>query len=262
MVLALSGTAAGAATQVARVRISPRLAHVGGVALATLLSGLPLLQLKLMSGHDRFEYLPRDVEFFRALTNGQLIPRWAPEFGAGHGEPFFSFNPPLFYYLSAVFHALGSTFIAAEDLACLVLLLVAGLGMYVLASDFFGYLPKSLCLGRVRLADDNRHAAVAAFAHLNSQGNCAEERYLVHRRQFLPTAFTKRTGRRTATMSRFATRRSDTSPITPPPFFGQSYTKRYFAVDAARGLAFAIYPTPRPPQRSRASSTTSLPRAA
>jgi hypothetical protein len=135
----LAGPAAAhVARQVARVRINTRLAFLGGVALAALLSGLPLLQQKLMSGHDRFEYLPRDVEFFRALTTGQLVPRWAPEFGAGHGEPFFSFNPPVFYYLSAVFHALGSTFIAAEDLACLVLLLVAGLGMYVLASDFFG----------------------------------------------------------------------------------------------------------------------------
>jgi hypothetical protein len=122
----------------ARSELAPHLPYLGGVVVLTLLAGLPLLQLKLMSGHDYLEYLPRNVEFFRALTQGQLVPRWAPDFSGGYGEPFFSFNPPLIYAMTAALHALGFNFVAAENLACLALLLLAGLAMYLLAGAFVG----------------------------------------------------------------------------------------------------------------------------
>ncbi len=109
-----------------------------GVALIVLLGALPMFQFRLMSGHDYLEYLPRNVEFFRALTNGQPIPQWAPDFSGGYGEPFFAFNPPLIYVVSALFHAVGFSFIAAENLACITLLLLAGLAMYLFARDFLG----------------------------------------------------------------------------------------------------------------------------
>jgi hypothetical protein len=134
-----SRMAATIVAQAARVRISPWLARLGGVALAALLSGLPLLQLKLMSGHDARAQLPRTAELYAGLATGQLFPRWAPDLGAGHGEPLFNFYAPLFYYVSAAFHTVGFDLVGAEDLACFVLLLVAGLGMYQLASDFFGW---------------------------------------------------------------------------------------------------------------------------
>lgn len=127
-----------AASSVALGQFRAELPLLGWVALAVLLSGLPRLQMKLMAGHDALEYLPRNVEFYRALTGGQLIPRWAPDLSGGYGEPFFSFNPPLIYYLSAFFHAFGASFIASENLASLVLLLFAGLGMYFLGREFFG----------------------------------------------------------------------------------------------------------------------------
>ena len=49
-------------------------------------------------------------------------------FGAGHGEPTFNFHPPLPQYLTVFFHEAGFTFIAAENLAALVLLVLAGVG--------------------------------------------------------------------------------------------------------------------------------------
>jgi hypothetical protein len=132
------GAASWAPLLAIKERLGAQLPYLAGVALVALLSGLPLLQLKLMSGHDHLEYLPRNVEFWRALMDGQLLPRWAPDLSGGHGEPFFSFNPPVIYYLSALFHALRFSFVASENLACLVLLLLAGLGMYLLAGDFIG----------------------------------------------------------------------------------------------------------------------------
>lgn len=111
---------------------------LGPVVLLTVLAGLPLFQFKEMSGHDSLAYLPRFVEFWENLKHGVIVPRWAPDLGAGYGEPTFNFNPPLLYYLGALFHWAGFTFIASENLAIFAFLVLAGLGMYALAADVFG----------------------------------------------------------------------------------------------------------------------------
>ncbi len=103
-----------------------------------LLVGLPTLQFKLMSGHDALEYLPRTVEFYQELGAGRLLPRWAPDLSSGYGQPFFIFNPPFIYYAASVFHALGFSLVASLDLACLGLLALGGLGMYLFARDLVG----------------------------------------------------------------------------------------------------------------------------
>lgn len=130
--------AAWAHLQAVLGRLGPHLPYLGGVALVALLAGLSCLQLKLMSGHDALEYLPRNVEFYRALEAGQFYPRWAPDLSGGYGEPFFSFNPPVIYYLSALFHAIGSSMVAAANWAILTCLLIGAVGMYLLAGEFFG----------------------------------------------------------------------------------------------------------------------------
>jgi len=103
-----------------------------------VLAGRPLLPLRLMSGHDALAYLPRHVEFYEGLKAGQLFPRWAADLGRGYGEPTFNFNPPALYYVVAFAQAVGFGVIAAENLACLALLALCALSMYVLAGEFFG----------------------------------------------------------------------------------------------------------------------------
>jgi uncharacterized membrane protein len=114
------------------------LPYVGGVLAAALVAGLPLLRLQWMSGHDTLAYMPRNVEFFQSLAAGTWFPRWAPDLAFGHGEPTFNFNPPLVYYLTSAFHALGLDFVTASDLAMFALLPLAGIGIYLLACEFFG----------------------------------------------------------------------------------------------------------------------------
>jgi hypothetical protein len=118
--------------------LRPHLPYLGGLTLVALLVGLPLFQFKIMGGHDALAYLPRTVEFYRGLEEGQLFPRWAPDLSLGHGEPTFNFNAPLIYYATSFFHALGFDFVAAQNLALLGLLWLSGLGMYLLAGEAFG----------------------------------------------------------------------------------------------------------------------------
>jgi hypothetical protein len=116
-----------------------------GAALAVIaglaaLAGRAFFAAPLPSGHDAIYYLPRHVEFQRALTEGVLIPRWAPDLAHGYGLPLFEFTPPLFYYLTAIPSALGLGLNAASAAAILAIFLTAGIGMYLLARAFFGRL--------------------------------------------------------------------------------------------------------------------------
>jgi len=111
---------------------------IPALLLFALLAGLPLLQLRQMTGHDALEYLPRTAEFYRGLSEGQIFPRWAPDLSSGYGQPFFLFNPPAIYYVASAFHALGYPIVASLNLAALALLVVGGIGMYLYAREFFG----------------------------------------------------------------------------------------------------------------------------
>lgn len=125
-----------------RARLGPanrsQIIPLMGVAVASVLVGLPLLQPRLMQGHDTLAYLPRYVEFYEGLRHGEIFPRWAANLAFGFGEPTFNFNPPLIYYLVSGFHSVGFDFSTAENLSSLLLLLLSGLGMYVLAGEFLG----------------------------------------------------------------------------------------------------------------------------
>ena len=114
------------------------LPYLGGVLLTALIAGFPLFQFKLLRGHDDFVHIVRIVEFDRVLRAGQLFPRWAPDLSAGFGQPALGLYPPFFYYLASLIHTLGAGYIASEDLACLMILVLAGTGMYLLAADLFG----------------------------------------------------------------------------------------------------------------------------
>ena len=183
----------------AKAFLRPHLPYVGAVLLMALLAGLPLFQLKMMSGHDARVYLTRAVEFYQGLRAGQIFPRWAPDLNFGYGEPIFSFVPPLIYYLMVPFRALGTSFVAAQDLACFLLLCAGGLGMYLLATELFGrrggliaaaaYLFAPYMLGtlyvRQALADFSAFAAIPfAFWGLyrlarNGRARCGRYRFLL-----------------------------------------------------------------------------------
>ena len=119
-------------------RLGPHLPYLAVLGLATLLAGIPLFQFKLMTGHDFLAYLPRSFEFYQGLNSGQVFPRWSADFAFGYGEPTFNFSPPVVYYLTAFFHVIGFSFLSAENLAAFAILVLSGLGMYLLAGQAFG----------------------------------------------------------------------------------------------------------------------------
>jgi uncharacterized membrane protein len=49
-------------------------------------------------------------EFDRAIQDGILYPRWAPDFTFGYGYPFFNIYGPLSSYIGEALHLLGLGF--------------------------------------------------------------------------------------------------------------------------------------------------------
>ena len=118
--------------------LRPHLPYLAVLGLVTFLAGLPLFEFKLMVGHDSVPYFLRAIEFYEGLRFGNLFPRWAADFAYGFGEPTFNFTPPVVLYFIAFFHVMGFGFISAENLAAFAILLLSGVGMYLLAGQAFG----------------------------------------------------------------------------------------------------------------------------
>jgi hypothetical protein len=87
--------------------------------------------------HDDMQ-LVRQLQMEKCLTDGQIPCRWTPDLGYGYGYPLFNFYPPLPYYIGESFRLLGFSFISAIKLTAALQFLISGLGMYLLASKYFG----------------------------------------------------------------------------------------------------------------------------
>ena len=115
---------------------NPRVA-VTAVLVASALVGLhPLFRGKLISGHDSTCYPPRLVEFAEVLKDFQLPPIWAPDLGAGHGQPLFEFAPPLVYLSALPFRAVGMGLSDSYQFGLALLYLLGLAAFYRLARKF------------------------------------------------------------------------------------------------------------------------------
>ena len=60
--------------------LKPHLPYLAVLGLITLLVGLPLLELKLMRGHDSVPYFLRTIEFYEGLRSGNVFLRMETNF--------------------------------------------------------------------------------------------------------------------------------------------------------------------------------------
>jgi hypothetical protein len=119
----------------------------------------PLVTGGLTQGHDLPNHLMRLAAFHAAILKGQWYPRWLPDLALGYGYPLYNYYPPGSAYAVELFRLLGFGPQAALNAYFCAALVVAGLGAWRLAADFF---PARSPRGRGALA------LVAATAYLYS----------------------------------------------------------------------------------------------
>ena len=87
---------------------------------------------------DGLLHLLRLILLDRHLAQGVFYARWLPDLTLGFGYPVFSYYGPGSYYIAEALHLLGLGYVQALMGAFAVLIVAAGMGMYLMALAIFG----------------------------------------------------------------------------------------------------------------------------
>ncbi len=111
------------------LNLSPRI--VIFFILVTLIISTPLFRSGFYTSHDGPGHLERLVDFSQAIIDLQIPVRISQKTEFGIGYPFFFFNYPAPYFLAAVIHFLGFSFIDSWKVLMFLATFISGLGMYL-----------------------------------------------------------------------------------------------------------------------------------
>jgi uncharacterized membrane protein len=107
--------------------------------LLVVISLLPLLSFfhqGLPITHDGKDHVARIANFYQALQDGVLFPRWAENLNWGYGHPILMFLYPLPSYVASFFHFFGLSFIDSVKTVFVLAYILSGVTMYLWVSSF------------------------------------------------------------------------------------------------------------------------------
>lgn len=92
----------------------------------------------LIHTHDSMAGLIRALSMSQYMGHGQFLVRWAPAINWGYGYPMFNFYPPFFSFVSVLIFQLTQNMALAINWACILFWILSGIGMFLLAREFWG----------------------------------------------------------------------------------------------------------------------------
>lgn len=92
-------------------------------------SGLPLT-------HDGQDHVARIANFYSALSDGVIVPRWAENLNWGYGHPVLQFLYPLPSYIASAFHFVGFSFVDSVKMVMGMGMIFSFVFMYLWLSQF------------------------------------------------------------------------------------------------------------------------------
>ena len=108
------------------------------VLLVSYIAGAALLHEGLAPTHDGEYHVIRFYEFDKALRDGNLYPRWAPDLNNGFGVPLFNYVYPLPNYFASFIHSFGVSFIASVGINMFVATVIGSLFFYLWTKRYWG----------------------------------------------------------------------------------------------------------------------------
>lgn len=117
------------------------LKRISGLIFVVLISILPLVNLLtpgLPITHDGLDHVVRIANFYKSLSEGVIIPRWAGGLNWGYGHPILMFLYPLPSYSASFFHLLGLSFVDSFKLLFASSFVLSGIFMYLWLKEFLG----------------------------------------------------------------------------------------------------------------------------
>ncbi len=88
--------------------------------------------------HDSPVHYARIAAYYKALSAGQILPRWAGELNYGYGMPLFNFIYHVPYLVTSLILFLGAGLVTAFKLALTLSFVLSGVFSYMFGLRFFG----------------------------------------------------------------------------------------------------------------------------
>jgi len=112
---------------------------IAACVLLTFPLCIHLFQNHLVKGHDSLQGLIMAI-YMEKFTGdgGQFLIRWASDVNYGYGYPMFNFYMPFFYLFSVGISLFTHDVILGINLSCVFFWIISGVGMYILAKEFWG----------------------------------------------------------------------------------------------------------------------------
>lgn len=108
--------------------------------LLIFISILPIISIfreGIYESGDFNIHIYRSIEFYRSLSQGNIMPSWAGEVNATFGLPLFIFNYTLPYYIISFIHFLGFNFINSLKLFLAGSYILSGIFMFMFTKKIF-----------------------------------------------------------------------------------------------------------------------------
>ena len=109
-----------------------------GVLVVLFISLLPLIDLLhpgLPLTHDGKDHVARIANFYQALSEGVIFPRWGANLNWGYGHPVLMFLYPLSSYIASAFHLIGFSLTDSVKLVFATGFVASGLTMFFWARN-------------------------------------------------------------------------------------------------------------------------------
>ena len=106
--------------------------------ILVILSFIPLfdlLHVGLPVTHDGQDHVARIANFYKNLTDGNIIPRWAPDLNWGYGHPILMFLYPLPSYFASFFHFAGFNLVDSIKIVFGFSFVLSGLTMFIFIKE-------------------------------------------------------------------------------------------------------------------------------
>ena len=162
----------------------------------SILPTLSILREGSYESGDINIHVVRTMDFYKSLSEGIIIPRWAGNLNSTYGYALFSYFYNLPYYISSLYHLLGFSFLGSVKFFLISTYIASGLTMYLWLRGHFS--KKASFLGSIlylyapyHLVDMHFRNAVGemgAFVLIPLSFYCIDR--VIKKRQFLWIFFT------------------------------------------------------------------------
>lgn len=115
------------------------------IIIVSILPTLSLLHPGMPMLHDGQDHVARIANFYAALKEGIIVPRWAANLNWGYGHPILMFLYPLPEYMSSVFHVIGFSLVNSTKLVFGLSFILSTVTMYIWMNAAFG--PEAAFIG-------------------------------------------------------------------------------------------------------------------